>query len=276
MIETTPRVSAFMPAYNAARWLKRAIDSLRTQTYRDIEIILVDDGSDDDTAAIMQAAARDDERIRSATIKHAGPAAAANHAVGMARGEYIARLDADDIALPDRLARQVAWLDDHPDIAALGGAIVVIDADERKLSTARFALAPDDIRRVALERSPIAHPTIMMRRSVFLDVGGYRSAFDTAADYDLWLRISERTDLANLAEVLVYYRRHPGQISVRFNRRQSGMAALAAAIAAMRRRGEPDPIPEGFVATADSIRALGLDADVQSPIGERLGSRAIP
>ena len=259
MIESNPRVSAFVPAYNAARWIGRAIESLLTQTYRDIEIILVDDGSADGTAGIMYAAAACDERVRVAVREHQGTSAASNHAVGMARGEYIARLDADDIALPDRLARQVAWLDEHPTVAVLGGAMMLIDAGELKQRVLRYVTAPAEVAKAVLSYSPIAHPTAMMRRSIFQDVGGYRSSFDSAEDYDLWLRVSERADLANLAEVLVYYRGHPDQVSARFGRRQGGLAGLALAVAAMRRRGEPDPIRDGFIATTDSVSRLGLD-----------------
>ena len=271
MAETAPRVSFYLSAFNAARWLRRAIDSMLTQTFRDIEVILVDDGSDDDTPAIMQAAAETDKRIRVAIRPHEGTSAACNYGVAMARGEYIARLDADDIALPDRVARQVAWLDQHPEVAVLGGAMVIIDSNERKLRVARYVTEPAELQKAVLHYSPIAHSTAMIRRSVFLDVGGYRAAFDLAEDYDLWLRLSEVAQLANMAEVLVYYRSHPGQVSARFSRRLAGLAGLALAAAARRRRGEPDPIPEGFVATAESIRTLGLDAHMQSQIAERLG-----
>ena len=116
----------------------------------------------------------------------------------------------------------------------------------------------------------------MIRRRVFLDVGGYRTAFDLAEDYDLWLRISERADMANLTEVLAYYRSHPAQVSVRYGRRQAALAGLALAAAAKRRRGEPDPIQDGFIATADSISTLDLDPQTRSEIATRLSSSNAP
>lgn len=270
MTETTPRVSAIMTVYNTARWVARAIDSLLTQTYRDIEIILVDDGSTDDSAQIAQAAVARDKRVRFAACAHAGIASASNQAIGMARGEYIAVLDSDDIALPDRFARQVTWLDAHPDVAVLGGAMVTMDEDERKQRTVRYVTAPSDLRKAVMSYSPIAHPAAMMRRHVITAIGGYRSTFEPAQDYDLWLRVSEQAELANLPAVLTYHRHHPGQTSVTQGRRQAALADLARAVAAARRSGRPDPVPAGFVATAESIKALGLDDAIVNRIAPDL------
>ena len=123
-----------------------------------------------------------------------------------ARADLIARLDADDIAVPDRLERQVTWLEANPSVAALGGSIISIDRNDRKL---RLHIYPVGSVRTLMLRGPaIAHPTAMMRKSVLTAIGGYRTAFDVAEDYDMWLRMAEKADIANIPAVLTYYRLH--------------------------------------------------------------------
>ena len=259
MADSAPKVSVIMPAYNAAAWISRAIQSILTQTFSDFELVLVDDGSTDATPEIMTAVATRSSRVCVEIRAHAGVSAASNYAMQIARGEYLARMDADDIALPDRFARQVAWLDQHPSTAVLGGWVVLIDGDDRKLRPARKPTSPDVIRRQLMHSCPIIQPTVMMRRQPVIGLGGYRSALDTAEDYDLWLRVTEHAEMENLPEVLAYYRLHPGQISQRHACRQSAKAKLAQVAALRRRRGQADPIPFEFVVTSESIQALDID-----------------
>jgi hypothetical protein len=145
-------------------------------------------------------------------------------------------MDADDISLPNRLALQVDFLDRHPKVAALGGAVACIDANG--VFTGVVGTLPSSkeaIRRSLLLWSPLAHPTVMMRKSAFEAVGGYRRAFELAEDYDLWLRMAERFELANLPTCLLYHRVHPGQVSSR-RKEQQMIAYLATRAAAEVRR----------------------------------------
>jgi glycosyltransferase involved in cell wall biosynthesis len=247
-----PRVSAVVPVHNGAAFLERAVESLHTQTLADVEVVIVDDGSTDDTPAVIADLAARDRRVRPFRQEHAGEAAAANRATAEARADLIARLDADDIAVPDRLERQVAWLDANPSVAALGGSIISIDRNDRKL---RVHTYPAGSVRETMSRGPaIAHPTAMMRKSVLLAVGGYRAAFRVAEDYDLWLRMAEKADLANLPEVLTYYRLHPNQATARFTTLMAQRAELARVLAKWRKDGRPDPIDQGV--PIDEVMAL--------------------
>ena len=252
-----PRVSAIVPAYNAARWIRQAVRSLATQTFTSLEIVVVDDGSTDGTPAIVADLAAADPRIRYALRPHAGISRTANFALHMARGEYVARLDADDVALPDRVARQVAFLDAHPSAAVVGGLMIVIDANGRKRGTMRYPagnLPPGN--------TALGHPATMFRRRLVLDLGGYRAALDTAEDYDLWLRIAERAELANLPDPVTYYRFHDRQVTITRSHRQQASALVARGLAAARRAGRTDPISEGFELTEESVMTLGLDTEI--------------
>jgi glycosyltransferase involved in cell wall biosynthesis len=235
-----PKVSVLMPVRDGERFIARAIDSVLTQTLSDLELIIVDDGSADGTAAIVSAYAWRDPRIRVARNEsHEGISVALNRAVGLSSAPLLARLDSDDIALPDRLEKQQRWLDSRQEVAVLGGAITYIDHRDRKLRTAFMSSEPN----VAIRQGPaIAHPTVMMRRDALDAVGGYRRAFDGAEDYDLWLRIGERALMANLNEVVIYYRSHPGQATKQSRTRGPALVTLARELAALRRSGWADPI----------------------------------
>ncbi len=256
-----PRVSAVVPVWNGAAYLERAVESLLTQTFADIEVIIVDDGSTDATATIIAGFAARDRRVRPFHQAHAGEAVAANRATAEARSDLIARLDADDMAVPDRFERQVAWLDANPSVAVLGGSIMSIDRNDRKM---RLYTYPGGSVRAKMEHgNPIAHSTAMVRKSVLEAVGGYRAAFNLADDYDLWLRMAEKADVANIGHVLAYYRLHPNQEGVRYHAEQERRAKLARILAGWRKDGRPDPIDQGM--PIDDVMVLaGLGAPSES------------
>jgi hypothetical protein len=208
-----PLVSVVMPVFDGETYLAQAIESVLGQTFQDFELIAVDDGSHDGSSAIVERFSREDPRVRLiSNEKNLGISATLNHGWRAARAPLIARLDADDISLPDRLARQVAFLDAHPSVAVVGGALVTMDATGRRGSVIRFPTTSRAIRSTLLRHNCLAHPSVMLRRVALEAVGGYR--FDCHEDYDLWLRLSERFELANLPEPLILYRLHPGQISM--------------------------------------------------------------
>ena len=258
----SPRVSAVIPAYNASRWIRQAILSLTTQTFSSLEIVAVDDGSTDGTRDILSDLAAADPRIRYALRPHEGISRTMNFALRMAKGEYVARLDADDIALPDRVARQVAFLDANPSVAVVGGYMIAIDANDRKHGMIRYPVA--DLKSSVVTSATLGHPATMFRRQFVLDLGGYRPAFDTAEDFDLWLRISEKAELANLARPVTYYRYHDDQVTSTQSRRQQACAIVARGLAKARRESRPDRVDEDFVLTEESVMTLGLDAESAS------------
>jgi glycosyltransferase involved in cell wall biosynthesis len=209
-----PRVTVLLPVYNADRFLDRAIASILAQSFRDFELLAIDDGSQDASAARLEAHARRDPRVRVVRREHAGIAATLNAGLSLARGEVVARMDADDVALPRRLELQVELLDREPDVVCVGGAYEVIDAKGRRITRVRPPCGSDEIEAAALEgRSPICHPAAMYRRRSVLAAGAYDVSVPVAQDYDLWLRLMDVGRLANLSEVVLQFRYHPGSLS---------------------------------------------------------------
>jgi glycosyltransferase involved in cell wall biosynthesis len=247
MTTDAPTVSVVMSVRDGARYLRAAVDSILAQTNRDFEFVVVDDGSADATPSILQTYASADPRLRILSGAGRGIVSALTQGIAAARGRLIARMDSDDIALPTRLQRQVAFLNARSDILAVGSAIQIIDAADKPRAVRTFPSDPEAIARDLLRYNAPAHPTVVMRRDAFLQAGGYREALRHAEDYDLWLRMSERGGLANLPDVLLFYREHETQVT-RYSRSASWLAnALARDLADRRLRG----LPEGLVADAD-------------------------
>jgi len=220
-------------------YLEPALASVLSQTLAELELIVVDDGSSDRTPEILAAAAASDPRIRVLRGERRGVVAALNEGCGAASAPYLARLDADDIALPERLERQVALLDGRPDVGLVGGGYVVIDEAGRRRAQIRLPTTDEALRARLVNFNVFAHPATIFRREAFEQAGGYR--LQEAEDYDLWLRISERWQLASVPGSVLEYRHHPGQVSLLRGREQA-LATLAARAAAGRRRaGAADP-----------------------------------
>jgi len=211
---TTPAVAVLMSVHNGAPWVREAIASVLTQTERDLELIVVDDGSTDDTPAVVTGIAAGDRRMRVVRQAHAGLTRALNRALALATAPLVARLDADDIARPERVALQRAFLDAHADVGLLGTACREVDASGREL---RVISPPTDdaaIRRALIRRNPFVHSSVMFRRALAAAAGGYDESLAVAQDYDFWMRLSRATRLANLAEPLVTRRLVPGRVTV--------------------------------------------------------------
>lgn len=206
---TQPILSIAMPIFNAERYLVRAVSSIIEQTFADWELVAVNDGSTDQTPEILNWFAQHDERIRVIHQENRGLVGALQRTVDEARAPLIARMDADDIAMPDRLDKQLAFLRSHPSHVAVGGAILQMDADSDPLGIERLPADHEQIEANLLtRRTGMFHPTVMMRTSVMRACGGYRMEYEFIEDHDLWLRLAHRGKLANLADVVLCYRQH--------------------------------------------------------------------
>ena len=210
----------------------------------DLEIIVVDDGSTDTSLAIAQDRAEADQRVTVASQPNGGVSSALNKAAGLARSDLIARLDADDVCEPERLEKQLAFLDTHPEVVCCGSAISYINEDGKKLRYRQFPLDNHTIQRRILQRGCYAHSTVIYRRAAFEAVGRYRSNFDSAEDLDLFLRLSEVGEMANLPHRLVQYRLHGNQTTAKPSPEHRLKAFLATASAINRRMNKEELLPE--------------------------------
>ena len=230
-----------MAVHNGERFLEEAVRSVLTQSLTDLELLVIDDGSTDATPDMLAALATGDPRVVVHRHANRGRPASLNRGVQLAAAPVIARLDADDVCLPGRLERQLAFLEQHEQVALVGGAVHLIDADGRCFEQSRYPLSDPDIRAAFAYTCPFVHSAVMFRRSAFEQAGGYRDLND-AEDMDLWLRISERHELAGIPEPVVAYRFHAGQVSVRKCELQA-LGVVAARLAARERAaGRADPL----------------------------------
>jgi glycosyltransferase involved in cell wall biosynthesis len=235
-----PEVTVLMPVHNAAPFLREAVDSVLCQTFDDFELLVIDDGSTDATGELLSGYA--DRRMRVVRLEsNAGLVAALNIGISQARAALIARMDGDDICEPQRLELQVAFMWQHPDVVLLGSGFVRVDTAGRPLQRVVYPKENEVLQEKLLEGSVFCHPSTMMRADVVRQLGGYRDlGGGPAEDYDLWLRISERGQIANLSDVLLRYRVHAGQTSVRKLLSQRQAAYFCKILAMQRRAGQTE------------------------------------
>ena len=233
---SSPRVSVILPAYNAARYLRAAVESVLHQTFTAFELIAVDDGSTDDTKLILKRFAARDPRVKLISRPNTGYVRALQDAIKVARGEYLARIDADDVAHPDRLTKQVQFLDANPTVSVVGSSYELIDDRGRYLRTQEQPTDDAALQQLCLAgTTPICHPTALIRRRDYDAVGGYDSACCPAEDLDLWLRLGEVGRLACLPDVLLKYRLHASSVSETRQREQMDAVVRICEAAAARR-----------------------------------------
>jgi glycosyltransferase involved in cell wall biosynthesis len=205
-----------MITHNRARFLPEAIESVLNQTFQDWEMIIVDDASTDNTKDSVDAYARkDDGIVYVCNEAHKKISESRNRSLSHAKGKYIAVLDSDDVWLDvDKLKKQVRFLDENPDHVLVGTGVVVIgvEGEEKK----RYLNPQNDpeIRNNIYGRNPFAHSSVMYRKDVVNDLGGYDVSLETAEDYDLFLRLGQRGNMVNLAEYMVGYRVHGSNITI--------------------------------------------------------------
>ncbi len=208
---TLPAISIIMTVYNGEPWVSEAVESVLGQTFRDFEFIVVDDGSTDHTGAIL--AQWRDPRLKVIHQPNTGQTCSLNRALRRATAPMLARMDADDVALRERFARQVAFLDAHPDVGLLGTGCHEISPTGDVLRTISPPADDSAIRRALIRANPFIHSSVIFRREVLEVAGCYDERFAVAQDYDLWLRMSRVTRMANLPDPLVLRRLAPGQLS---------------------------------------------------------------
>jgi glycosyltransferase involved in cell wall biosynthesis len=228
-------VSVVMAVYNDARSVRAAVRSILEQTFSDFEFVIVDDGSTDGTGAILDELARADGRIKLLrNAQNLGQTLALNRGIEAASGCYIARMDADDLSLAERLARQVAFLEVHSEVGLLGTRALIVNRHGRPLHVLDYPTDDESIRARMMARSSFCHGAVMMRRAALEAVGPYRPAFRLAQDMDLWLRIAERFRVANLPDVLYHLRLTHKSANVRRNSEQTAYVELARQLAGER------------------------------------------
>ena len=283
-----PRISVVLPVRDGAAFLEQALESVLSQTLCELELIVVDDGSTDRTPEILARAAVRDRRVRVLPGRSGGVVPALNEGCAAAAAPFIARLDADDVALPERLDQQVAVLDGHPEVGLVGGAYFAIDVRGGRRATFRLPAHDAALRARLAKYNVFAHPAVAFRRDAFEQAGGYRLA--EAEDYDLWLRISEHWQLAAVPEPVLEYRYHHGQVSL-VRAHDQALATLAARRAAeFRRAGSDDPLDNVTHATPEVLAALGFSPEAMAravaendvrwattlaELGDRAGAKAL-
>ena len=208
-----PLISVVMPIYNAGPYLIDALASLLEQTFSRWEMLCVNDGSTDESPHILNWFASQDSRIRVLHQPNQGIVAALNLGCKQATAPWIGRMDADDVAFPDRLEKQFAYVEKHPQCVALGGAILEMDSNSRPLGIQTLPTEHDAIvKRLMTRRTGLFHPTTLIQREAFRKVGGYRLEYQWIEDHDLWLRLANVGLLANLQETLLCYRLHASSV----------------------------------------------------------------
>jgi glycosyltransferase involved in cell wall biosynthesis len=237
-VKAVPAVSVLMPAYNVERYLRQSVGSILAQTFRDFEFVIIDDGSTDRTGAMLERMAAGDARIRLIRRENKGVVPTREELWHLARADLLAIMDADDVAAPTRLEKEVAFLRAHPEVVCVSGLTRLIDAKGRWIPCPlRPPLDHEGIEALLLKGAcPISNSAALVRKAAVMQVGGYDTDLGMSEDYALWLKLGEVGRLANLPDVLADYRLHNGSVSEQRTAEQLGWARLAWE-RALKRRG---------------------------------------
>ncbi len=205
-----PLVTVLLPVYNAEKYLAEAVESILTQTFRDYELLIINDGSTDRSAEIIRSF--QDKRVRLVTNEtNLKLIATLNKGIELARGKYIVRMDADDISLPERLQKQVDFMETHPEVGVCGTWFAPLGRSGRIV---QYPENDESIRIMMLYQTPFCHPSVILRKEVIeKNKISYSSNFIHCEDYELWARLSSHTRFANIPEALLQYRLHENSIS---------------------------------------------------------------
>jgi glycosyltransferase EpsE len=205
MQNNMPEVSVVMSVFNDGDNLAKSIDSILNQTFTNFEFIIVNDGSTDLTSDILTAYKNNDVRIKLIQQDNKGLASSLNTGINNSKAQLIARMDSDDVSLPERLEKQVSYLNQYSEVDILGSAAYLVNTNGEELGVMRLPSEHDSLVKIMHKASPFIHPSVMMRRKAILLVGGYRDHLKRAQDYELWSRLFERCRFHNLKEPLLIY-----------------------------------------------------------------------
>lgn len=208
-----PKISVVMSVYNGEKYLREAVESVLNQSFKDFEFIIINDGSSDKSLEILKEFQQKDERIKLVSRENKGLIYSLNEGVKMAQGEYIARMDVDDVSVPNRLEKQLKYAQDN-DLAMCGTWAEGIDSLGNKVKNMDYP--PTNIsyiRKDIFLHNPFIHPSVMFRKDIFEKVGGYKDFYKYIEDYELWTRIVFKYKTGNIPEVLLKYRLHEDQIT---------------------------------------------------------------
>lgn len=212
-----PKISVIMPVYNGGKYFKEAVESISKQTYKDFELIIINDGSTDDSLQVLNKLAEGDGRIKIISRENKGIVHSLNEGVKLSQGQYIARMDADDVSMPERLEKQINFMESNQDLVLCGTWAKKIDETGNKIGEYKVPVTSSEIRKRILFHNPFIHPSVMFRKDVFENVGGYNSFFKYIEDYELWTRLVFRHKTDNLPEMLLKYRIQGGQLTKKNN-----------------------------------------------------------
>jgi len=261
-VSQNPRVTAFIPVYNRSAFVGQAIESMLGQTYTDFELVLLDDGSTDDSLEIMRSYS--DPRVRVFEHeKNLGLPRTRNRGLELARGEYIALLDSDDVSLPERLACQVAFLDRNPRHAEVGAWSQAMNEAGKPLRKVKIQpTRPEEVRATLLFRCSIKNRSLMGRTALMRELG-YRLDFPRCQDYDLHVRLAEKHPIGNIPRVLVLGRQHPGQWTGKTSTLGNTLKMRIMAEQLQRLGLEPDEqdLKRHLLLAYDSADAVGVPID---------------
>lgn len=245
-------VSVVMPIYNSEDFLEEAIESVRAQTHRDLELVAVDDGSTDRSPAILRRFAQEDARVRVITQANAGGAAARNRALRSARAQWVISLDHDDVMLPHRVERQIAFIGAHPDVKVFACRAYYVDRTGKVIGRTRLepltTRAEFEQYLASGQMIGLSHTSVAMHRPTVLELGGYRPEFDGAEDIDLWNRVAEHGHLVlQQKETLTRYRIHETSVMTARPRQNWLACEWVHACMRARRAGRPEPSRDEFM-----------------------------
>ena len=227
-----PKISVIMSVYNGEKYLKEAIESILNQTFKDFEFIIINDGSIDGTTEILEKYDRQDARVKIINQENMGLTKSLNKGIKLAKGEYIARMDADDIALPERFEKQTEFMKKYPEIGAVGCWYYLIDKDGEIIKKCRPPTKFSEIKKALLSIAPLIHPGTMFKKRALQKVNFYDESFKYAQDRDLLLRILKYYQLSVVPEFLFKFRYTKESISLQkeIEQKKCGLKAITQAI----------------------------------------------
>ncbi|NLT51847.1 MAG: glycosyltransferase [Ignavibacteria bacterium] len=199
-------VSVIITTFNGEKFIRESVDSIVRQTYKNLEIIVIDDGSNDNTADIIKSIS--DNRIKYFRTENNGHVSALNYGLSLSNGDYVSILDHDDIAMPQKIEKQMNCILSNPELGVISHFFLVMDERGKIIYEIHLPKEDEEIKKELCLQNIISHSGVLYKKKIVLEAGGYREKYGKIADYDLWLRLRLNTKFINLDEMLLKYRKH--------------------------------------------------------------------